>query len=510
VIPATPLQTGWPAMAALALLLGSLALSGRRLLPDRRLMGGLLGVAVLALFVRLGVVPALARHIYDGHEAEYWDIFRGVRPLSRGGTVLYPAMQWLWWGLGKLLPADPRVPVVLSAVVGALSAATLGAAVARLSRPGAGVVAALVVALHPVHAAWSSSAYNVIFPWAAGSLALLASAALVQPRTELDRRGSLGLGGVLGAALALTVATRLDQATWAVPCVLLLVFSWGGARSPARVRAWALGPLLLGAILAGLAAWPLLFPGEIPGTGERGLAFQVNVGLLDPYAPLNTAPALALVGVGAILALRRWPLPTVALIALAVGNHLLMAGFDDFGDRHTLLALPAVAWCLGAGAFAVPGAARRLGAALALGGLLVVASGLVPMRQTFYGSEAHYRQLLDVPPYDELPRYSLDQVDTVVAPPGRCGLVAEDQRVARSPPVSHFNLLRPQEEAGLRGDDGCLRWCADVQDWRWSSRGVRDRAARLRHLFRLQAVAVVDDPESGYVCLVWQVGRRRL
>ena len=522
---ATPLQTGGPAMVAFVVLVLGLALSGRGLWPGRRLALALAAVGVLALVVRLGWLPALTRHSFDGHEADYWDLFRGERSPGRGGTVLYPAMQWGWWLLGRVLPAEPRLPVVLMGLVGAASTATLGAAVARLSVPRAGVAAALVVALHPVHAAWSTSAYNVILPWAFGALALLATASLVRPPAPLRPRHAGALGLVLGSALALVLATRLEAAAWAGPCGLLLLATRGAGTSSWRERLPALPGLLLGLVLAALAAWPLLFPGEVPGAGERALAFQVNRDLLLPHAPFDTAPALALLVMGAGLALWRWPLPTLALSALTIGNHLLLATFDDFSDRHALTGLAGVAWALGAGALAwgpasltggaagavggPSGGARRMGAALAVAGLLVTASGLPQMRTLFYAEDAVFLATLQAPPWQELPVYTPDRVPTAVAPPGQCGWVAEDPRVARDPPISHFNLLDPVEADRLRGPDGCLRWCADIQDWRWSSRGVRDRAQRLHHLYELRPVAVVRDEDSGYACGVWQVGRRR-
>lgn len=506
---ATPLQTAWPAMLALALLLVGLFLGGRRLLPPASQARALLAVVAVALLVRLLLLPALERHAFDGHEAEYWDLFRGERALSRGGTVLYPAMQWTWWALGRLLPHDPRVPVVLSGVLGAGSTAIFGAAVARLSHPLAGVLAALVVTLHPVHAAWSTSAYNVVLPWTLGALALLAAAALVRPAGAPRPHEVAGQGLVLGAALALAVATRLESVLWAAPCGLLLLSPAGPGASTLRARLPALPPLLLGLVVAGLAAFPLLFPGEVPGAGERALAFAINVDLLAPHEPFDTVPALALALLGAGLALARWPLPTLALVGLAIGNHLLMASFDDFGDRHALLSLPGIAWALGAGALAVPGQARRLGFAIGAGGLLVTAAGLRPMRATFYADEAAFRGTLERPPWDGLPITLLARVPLVVAPPGQCGLVAEDPRVARDPPVSHFNLLDPVEAESLRGPDGCLRWCADVQDWRWSSRGVRDRARRVHHLYETTPVGIVVDPDTGYACQVWQLGARK-
>jgi hypothetical protein len=39
---------------------------------------------------------------------------------------------------------------------------------------------------------------------------------------------------------------------------------------------------------------------------------------------------------------------------------------------------------------------------------------------------------------------------------------------------------------------------------------VSDRAQRLEHLYELEPVAVVVEPNSGYACLAMQVGPRRI
>lgn len=501
--PLSPWQTGWPAMLALVALIAGLLRARRELLPPRSSLLPLLGIALLALLLRLFLVPAWARHIYDGHEADYWDIFRGLRPLDRGGTVLYPSMQWLWWSLGRVLPHAERVPVLISTLFGAASVLALGASIERLWGRRAGLLVAGFVALHPVHAAWSSSAYNVALPWLFGALALWAAASLAQP--EVQRPGALGL--VMGASLALVVATRLEAGLWVLPCVVLS--GQGLARSPERGR-WlrrVLPGALLGAALGIAALAPLLFPGEVPGAGERGLALSANLLLFSSYAPFDTAAGAALLLLCLPVALWRSPLFVGSLLAMALGNHLVLASFDDMGDRHALLALPLFAALL-AGAVTAPGAPRTA-LLLGLAGLGLSASGLPEMASRYYASDDAWRAELEQPPWSELPRYRLAQVATAVAPLGQCGWIAEDHRVAREPALSHFNLLDPAEAESLRGPDGCLRWCADKQDWQWSSRGVRDRAARVHHLYETSPVAVVWDPDSGYGCQVWQLGARR-
>jgi hypothetical protein len=102
----------------------------------------------------------------------------------------------------------------------------------------------------------------------------------------------------------------------------------------------------------------------------------------------------------------------------------------------------------------------------------------------------------------DLPRQALSSL-------GSCALICEDGRVLpEGEQKSHFNLLDPEEERVLRKTHGCIQWLVGVQDARWSSRAVRDRAIRLEHLFEITPVAVVEGEDSGYVGLLVDVGKR--
>lgn len=499
-----------PLLLALALLSG-LALGGAGPWPVGLRRAPVLALLLIALLIRLWVVPAWQRHTFDGHEAEYWDIFRGERPMSRGGTMLYPAMQGLWWSLGRILPADPHMPVLISVLVALLGVLAWTGALGRLVGPRAGLLGGLLVALHPVHAAWSSSAYNVILPWSLGALALLGASGpggggqeAGAPLPPGAGREGLGRGLVVGAALGLVALLRLDALSWSL--VVLPLALLGLRRLPPRRLAGFLAGLALTWLVAALGLGPLLAGGELPGAGEREAAFRANLLFFAPYAPLDGPPAALALLLALPFAARAAPLPTALFVLMALGNHLLMATFDDFGDRHALLALPLFAFLAATAA----GRSRWRLAWLPLGLVLIQeASGLWAMNQEFFATDRRFLAEGERPPWSELPRYRLDQVGTALAPRGRCALVAEDPRVAADPPLSHFNLLDPVEAEALRAEDGCLRWCADKQDWQWSSRGVRDRARRLHHLYAVQPVARVIDEEQGFLCLAWQVGARR-
>lgn len=504
--PAAPWTTVWPVVVAV--LVGVLAaVRGRKhwwplARRDKVWMAGLFAVALL---VRLFVVPAWWRHTYDGHEAEYWDIFTGRRALSRGGTILYPSMQWLWWSLGRVLPHKPLVPVVVSVLVSSLAPVVLAAGVKRWMGLGAAVVAGLVVALHPTHAAWGSSAYNVAIPSTLICGVFWSTSVLSSQRVPAPVVAWMG-----GACAVLAVATRLETVLLCVPAGLVVLCVWPDgvpARRALRGRVGLLGPLAGSAVLAALCAWPLLFPGELPGSGERGLSLAINWSWLAPLAPLNHRWALLLLAcawVSATVAAGR----AVSLWMLgAVLSHGVLCTFDDYGDRHALLMLPALAVTAGGLVDHPRGWPRWLGGALVIMLLAGCTAGLIDLRKRYYGSEEAFAAVLEDAPWSSLPRWSAAQAK-LTENGGQCGWINEDPRVSPAPQRSHFNLLDPTEAASLRGDNGCLRWCLDLQDWRWSSRGVRDRALRTAHLYELRPVAVVEESSLGYACLLMELGPR--
>ena len=430
-----------------------------------------------ALLVRCLALP-IWRHTYDGHEAEYLDLWMGTRELSQGGTMLYPAMQWLYRGLGFVAPVE-HGPLLVSLAASLVSIAALHGLLLRLVDRRVAVAGAVALALCGTHAFWSSSAYNVILPHALVMVALWALAVL--------RRGDpLGAGLVAGGAAALAVATRLELAVVA-PVGLLFVL----ALRPPGWRRW-LPPILGGGALALAAALLVLLPGGqvAPGAGQRELALSVNLGLFDYFAPFDALWLAPVVLVAALLALRERPRLAGPLVLLVLGSHLLFVTFDDYGYRHLVTALAAICGLIG---FLVRWRQTWPLYAVALFGL---GWQTLDVGQRYYASEEAYGATLD----PELP------VRTSV---GDCALINEDSRiVAEDRQLSHFNRLDPVEAEALRAERGCVQWLQTVQDHRWSSRSVRARALRLEHLYELTPVSVVRR-DNGFVGLLLEVGERK-
>ncbi len=281
-----------------------------------------LALVLLALVVRLGVVPSWSRLAFGGHEALYLEAFRGGNvPAS---TQAYPLLTALYRGIG-LLTQEPMVLVVLSALAGA--AAVLGAAVwiGRWVGPGAGLWTGVLVALLPEHAAWSTSAYNVILPQA---LIVWAFA----------------LGGWRGLVLvALAASMRMELMVMAAP----------------------LGWPALGGIVGPM--WQL----QLPDVSPPGEALRMNLAMVGYLGP----PVLFL-GLLGLRDRKAWRLGGVVLWV-----HLVGASFDDYGARHALLGSTALCGLVAA-------AADRWRGLIPALGILGCIWGLVALRPAWHGTQA--------------------------------------------------------------------------------------------------------------------------
>ena len=168
----------------------------------------------------------------------------------------------------------------------------------------------------------------------------------------------------------------------------------------------------MGAALGVAALGLMLYPGEVPGSGERGLSWIANRGLFAYFAPFSSPLLLALLLGGLAYGARSWPRLCLPLLVLVPLVHSVGATFDDYGFRHVLTALPALAAGLGALATA------------RAGWPVIAAAGIALLLQThdvadrYYASEEDFGESLD----SDLPEWSLDALD-------HCALICEDGRV---------------------------------------------------------------------------------
>lgn len=471
-----PVSPSWVGVSLLVGVVG-LLFAGVRLRGLRP--GWPQAVVVLVALLASAVLMPLSRQLIEGHEAEYLDIALGQRGVDAGNAARLPAMQWLMWALGQIWPSAGWVRAwALGA--GALGCVAWTAALERLAGRGVGLCAGLTLALWGNLAAWSSSAYNVVYPFACISASLWGLSLLI------DGEDPLGAGLIAGVFGGLAVALRVDSLAVAPIGALLLLI-----QRPVSPGRWAPG-LALGAGIAGVSLLALQ-GGEIPGQGELWSSFRMNRLLLVYFEPFQRLWVLPAVLIGAGLALKADWRRFGPVLLLAPFLHLSFSAFNDYGSRHLLaagLALSAaVAFCV---------RERWAWPALAMAGLGLMAS-LWDTRVRFYAEEDALAQAVD----PTLPEWRVDEL-------GRCALITEDERI-QGPhrTLSHFNLWDPQELADLQAQHGCVYWLMGVQDYRWSSLAVRDRALRIERAFEAEAVAVVKQEDLGYFAVVLRIDHAR-
>jgi hypothetical protein len=331
------------------------------------------------------------------HHAMYvdepWYLEAARNLLERGALVLcqragsdvvcapYPkAAGWpvILAGAFALLGSSSTVAFAVSAIL-STTAVLLAGVVVRLAGGGwhQAAFAAVLVAVHPLHVAWSATAETN----AASTGVLLAGITGV---FLLRRRASLASAALAAGGLGLAAAMRPELATVTLPALVVLFTSAAASWRDALIV--GLGGVMGASSI--IASWPLYVAnssGSFLGLGNLAPNFARLLGN-DEGGPV-TIMILALAAVGTIMSLKRRMWATLVLLG---GGALLAAlvaiGYDQriFYPRTALgslallaplaaLALPAlgvgakqraIAHCLAAGAcmlavaLAVPGLQR--------------------------------------------------------------------------------------------------------------------------------------------------------
>jgi hypothetical protein len=475
----------WLPLAASFLCWIGLFVSSAQLADWRGLRLPIAGWLTASLFLWL-LSPGLDRHLYLGHEAEYLRYFTGEYALGPGDTLRYPGMQLWWWAWGMLLPGNEALPLLIGIGTGALASVLFACWLARTLPMPVPLLASLWLLSHPLVIAWSSSAYNLVYPFALGIAGLFAA-----DRSTCRPGRNWPLLSVF--SLALAVGMRADSLLFLPLCVFVVCAAGGSPR--ARVQQWLL-PIAVLACTLGMTLLPLI--SSIPGGGERLESLRLNIWMWDYYAPYSSLPGVLLLGLAAILSFRAMPKRTGALLAAVLLNHLIMSSFNDFGSRHTFVAIAGMGGML---AFASKSLGRWIWPLWILS-VALNASGAIELRERYYADAEGMAATLGEEPWASLPRVSLASAQSE-----GCAWVSEADPVAADPVRSHFNLLSEEEELQLRRKYGCIDWCWDLEDWRWTSLAVRDRALRLSRIYELHPAAVIE--QGGYTCVQMRVGERR-
>ena len=426
-------------------------------------------IIVMIVGIRMSIMP-IERHSFEGHEAEYIRYFMQERLPGEGDTASYPAMQIWWWLWGNIFSSFPKMPIWISSVFGAGSIILLVQALMKIFRQTThGIVWLSWLVCLPIHWVWSLSAYNVIFPFFWVSLAFWF---LVHNRPSWT----------IAVSLAMATANRME-----IILVVIPFFYWIWNQ-----RGWRWSYVLM--LLFPVISMVSMLPTSIPGEGERWLAFSINWQLIayhDPYHLL--LPLLLFGGWKGKEEHLHWMLGAGGLL---IGNHLVMASFDDYASRHTLVAILAIAILLG------PLFNSKLGRGIMWAVILLHTKQVLDVQERWYAEPEQFGKAMQEA-YPELPVKTLNE-----AQKEQCAWINEENVFAGQPVRSHFNLLDPLEVEELRKEHSCIDWCLSLQDWRWSSLGVRDRAYRIMELYELEEKALVQEEEQ--VCLQFRVGKRQL
>ena len=389
-----------------------------------------------------------------GHEGGYVSIFEGAE-LQTGSTLLYPSMQLLWKTLGLLsLGYTPIIPV-FALVCSALCVVLLQKMIYEETDNHFLSLAAFLLILNTEFLGWSIRAYNIIYPLLC---ILLAQFILVRRSKEL-----LSASG----AVVLAILLRLEY------IIFLPFFLYQLRHYSLREQLVSLG--VSGALLS-VGLYPLM--DNLPGSGDWWLSLGINLLLFEYLSP----PIWLIVIAFATSKKHR-------LMGIFLGVvHAALATFNDFGARHLLPIAPLILWFC---------AQHKQAIWLLLSVSVFWGYQYIGFRTIYHAEHETYLQDIEKR-FPQLPRLSLEQARSE-----GCAWIAEEYPFAAQPERSHFNLYQPEEVRSLKQEHACIHWCSGLEDWRWSPLSVRDRAIRLHHLHRTQAVAVVQSIQN--TCLLYTV-----
>jgi hypothetical protein len=416
--------------------------------------------------IRVNCAP-LQRHSYEGHEAEYIRYFLLEKFPNEGDTSCYPAMQIIWYFLGWLCSSFPMAPIWVASCLGSASLILIWYSLSQVFnlKKERWLLLFWLVTI-PLHWGWSLSAYNVIFPF---FFVTLAFSSLISKRSTFE----------VAAYLAIVVAMRIE---FIVVCIPFYYWYWQD-----KQRNWY---TILLFILPGLSLLGML-QSIIPGEGERLLAFSINWNLLGYHSPYHLLwPALIVGGLIGFKTHRHFIFGAVILIVV---NHLVMATFDDYASRHTLVTVLSFAILV------TPLLSSKLGTGLMLLLCTVHLYYCNDLRMRWYAEPEEFNRIIKEE-YPMLPIINIQE-----AREDQCAWIVEEDVFAAEPVRSHFNLLDPMEVESMFMEHSCIDWCLTVQDWRWSSLGVQDRAYRIKAMYLLEEKAIVKAGDQS--CLQLRIGK---
>ena len=325
-------------------------------------------------------------------------------------------------------------------------------------------------------------------------------------RVTQDERALVVFSGVVGAlgvvAAAVWVGRTIDATaglwTGALVSVLPEHVAWSTSAYnvilPLTLLLWALAlrgrwSFVLAAaavsmraelvLLAPLAGWPALLGGgaglvalllsgmTFPQADPMVLAFDINWALVAFLGP----PVL-LFSVMGLQTRSAWKLLVIAGWVHAVGS-----GFDDYGSRHALLG--GVALC------GLVGCVRTVW----IPSLVVLVLGWETMQMASVWNAVDQGEV------------AMEAKD-LGAPPRGCVEVTDEPAVQGQMLPSHVRFYRAEL------DVDCAVWGEEFWHRTWNSRGLMDRATRMRTLYSMEPIGAFRPKGGGPVRLYQRLERR--
>ena len=459
------------------------------------------GMSLLGLVVAAVVIPAFTRHGWEGHESFYLDIFLGKdnEEMHSSELLTSPLLRLVYLTLAALPGIGPWSMLAVSLLSGAASI-WVAAQLVRVWTGSAagGLAAALLVALHPHQAVWSSSAYQVILPYLLALSSVLVLVIAVPRSTWSLYVAAAGLW-------TLAAASRIEFLFLGPALVVLIAL--GGRRALRNWQAWLPGV----GVAAALVVVHLLRLGGTVAERDASEPMAYYLGhikqnvlwieLWHPYDSPLCWPALAL---GAVALASRWRV-LAAIVTVVIVFHLPYTIYYDYSTRHTLLSAVLLAAVAGAGiAYAwkdLPFGplAKGLAVTMALACAVPSVGTLLTFRERYYGQSELIQTVEDRSAWEQ-------PVDLDAYLAMNCYLITEWVPLwDRTACGSHVNLADPVERPQLLADhDGCVLWLYDVDNVLWTSRDVHMRAARLQWLYDWELLGSVT-LDDGYEALVYQL-----
>ncbi len=496
---------GWLLLLGAALPSVARALSGL----DRRTRVALVALSVLAFCISAFWFPVFDKFQALGHEASYAECFHGAStPSAEHGWqpyVTYSLLRWGYWAIGGIVGRDEIGALqVFNMGLRALTVLWMGlTAWVVFRRSSAAVLAALLLAVHPTHAFWGTTIYNVPIPFFFATLCVLLA-------VIAWREGSALILAAAAATGCLVVATRIEWGILTVGLALLLFgglgAAWGRSEQVRRPAFWwptGLVVLVYGiTIFGGAGAGALSTQGgyhDISGYFET-MARQVWI--LDFFEPLHRPWALLMIGVGVVFTVRRvagGPRLVASLFGFVLVAHAAVTTFNDYAYRHDLLAgigallLTSTAGPAMVDAWRTGGSSRALAAGTGLLLLATLGSAGAALQTNVTRYYVTVEEFQATHPGFESERLSREALED-----GSCYLITDNERLWEMGLAgSHFNLMEPGEAAlHWQEHDGCIKWLFDVTDYRVDGLAVRSRALKVQRWFDWELIGHASFPDG--------------